>query len=140
MKKTIFIILFIVINSYASGDMVFALLSTFKKDINQYYKLWAVGYCMGHFKIEKNIKFGYQEIPARFNIDDFQINKIVYLLGIEPLNELKAYIDKDKNAMQTNIANHCLYLLLDQNHNIEGHHSLEDEIKRIVKKYCKECK
>ena len=136
--KKIVLIMFVAVYSYATGDNIFALHSTFRKNINEYYKLWAVGYCMGHFKVENNIKFGYQKIPARFNEDDFKINKIVYLLGVEPLNELKAYIDKGKGYFDKDRANHCLGLL--KSNEIKGYHSLNDEVERIVKKYCKECK
>ena len=136
--KKIVLMLFIVVYAYATSDTIFTLHSTFKRNINEYYKLWAVGYCMGQFKIEKNIKFGYQEMPARFNRDDLKINRIVYLLGVEPLNELKAYIDKDKSYFDKDRANHCLGLL--KSNEIESYHSLNDEVERIVKKYCKDCK
>lgn len=135
--KKIALIMVVAIYSYASSDSIFALHSTFRKNINEYYKLWAVGYCMGHFKVENNVKFGYQKMPVRFDRDDFKINKIVYLLGVEPLNELKAYIDKDRNYFDKG-ANHCLKLLIPSD--IESYHSLDDEVKRIVKKYCKDCK
>ena len=135
--KKIILIIFVAVSSYATGDMIVALHSTFRKNINEYYKLWAVGYCMGHFKVENNIKFGYQETPARFNRDDFKIDKIVYLLGIEPLNELKAYIDKGKSYFDKDRANYCLGLLVPNE--TEGYHSLNDEAERIVKKYCKDC-
>lgn len=135
--KKIVLILFIIVYACASSDTIFALHSTFRKNIDEYYKLWAVGYCMEHFKIEKNIKFGYQEIPPKFNRDDLKINRIVYLLGLEPLNELKAYIDKDKSYFDEDRANHCLGLL--KSNEIESYRSLNDEVKRIVKKYCKDC-
>ena len=108
--KKIVLVMFVVIHSYATSDTIFALQSTFKKNINEYYKLWAVGYCMGHFEVERNVKFEFQEMPARFSIDDLKISKIVYLLGVEPLNEIKDYIDKNNSYFEKDKANHCLGL------------------------------
>lgn len=136
--KRIVLIMFVAVYSYATSDSIFALHSTFRKNINEYYKLWAVGYCMGHFKVENNIKFGYQEIPARFKRDDFKIDKIVYLLGIEPLNELKAYIDKKQQWLDEDRINNCLGLLIPPRFNKNG--GIDDEVERIVRKYCKDCK
>ena len=66
---------------------------------------------MGHFEIEENVK-----IPLTFDADNFKISNMVYLLGVEPLNELKDYIgknyDKSKNAFDKDRANSCLSLLL----------------------------
>lgn len=140
MMKKIVLVMFVVIHSYATSDTILALQSTFKKNINEYYKLWAVGYCMGHFEVERNVKFEFQEMPARFSIDDLKISKIVYLLGVEPLNEIKDYIDKNNSYFEKDKANHCLELLLKPNYKPKSHHSLDDEVKRIVKKYCKDCK
>ena len=37
--KKIVLVMFVVIHSYATSDTIFALQSTFKKNINEYYKL-----------------------------------------------------------------------------------------------------
>lgn len=55
MKKIVLMML-IVVYSYAGADTVFFLESKFKKNAKEYYKLWAVGYCLGLFEVEKKYK------------------------------------------------------------------------------------
>lgn len=146
MKKIVLMML-IVVYSYAGADTVFFLESKFKKNAKEYYKLWAVGYCLGLFEVEKNTKFTNPGTPINsFNfMDDSKIGNIVYVLGfrspngVEPLHEIKAYIDKESDYFKKDRANHCLALLQKRNYP-KGYHSLDDEIERVVKKYCKDCK
>ena len=109
--KKILLAMFFIAHSYASSDTHFFLQLAFKSNIKEYYKAWTIGYCMGHFEIEENVK-----IPLTFDADNFKISNMVYLLGVEPLKELKNYIgknyDKSKNDLDKDRANRCLSLLL----------------------------
>lgn len=144
MKKIVCVIL-VASMLYAWGGTT-AFMTTrklfFETNAKEYYKAWAVGYCLGHYNIKDNKEV--ESMPFKSATDkkafreNLKVENIVYAGDIEALNELKTYIDKDKNYFDKDRANHCLKLLIPSE--IESYHSLDDEVKRIVKKYCKDCK
>ena len=111
---------------------------SFKTEAKDYYKAWAVGYCLGHYKIEDDVEFtfdsaglmsDYMKKTSRDeHISDSYISKMVYFGGVEPLEELKAYIDEKKDYFDKNRVERCFMLFTDE-------YFVIDVIEPIIKKY-----
>lgn len=141
MKKMIMIILvsyFLAVNtnadnlshSYNPSDVLSSQLLVFKMNARYYYKAWTIGYCLGYYKVENNAMITFDTM--------LDIDKIAYVKGIEPLKELKSYIDSKKDYFEKDKVNRCLNLVIPSS-KINGLITLEYVIERIVKKYCKKC-
>ena len=97
-------------------------LEIYKKEGKKYYKFWGLDYCLGYSK-----KLRSYTLEAR-RIDE-QNALLRNVVGEEAFEELKNYIDK--NVKFKNLY-FCISMVYDSK-------EYEDEIKRIVKKYCKDC-
>ena len=114
----------------------------FETNAKEYYKAWAIGYCLGHYTLKGNQEIETIPFVAATNRETFsenlKVENIVYAGGTEALNELKAYIDKKQHWLNEDRINNCLELLIPPHSNKNS--GIDDEVKRIVRKYCKECK
>ena len=140
MKKIIILVSYVLIintnansltHSYNPSDVLSNQLLLFKVNARHYYKAWAIGYCLGYYIVENNVTVTFDT--------QLDVDKIAYVKGIEPLKELQSYIDSKKDYFEKDKVNRCLKLVIPTS-KINGIVTLEDEIERIVKKYCKECK
>lgn len=143
MKKFFVLLLssFMLYASDAEPEIAEGFAHSFKTNAKDYYKAWAVGYCLGYYKIEDNVKFtftgiffigGIANYLKKFSEDereaDLYVSKMVYFGGVEPLEELKAYIDEKKDYFDKNRTERCLKLFADN-------YDVDKEIERIIKKY-----
>ena len=113
----------------------------FETNVKEYYKAWAIGYCLGYYAIKddrevESIPFVAATNKKAFN-ENLKIENIVYVGDIGALNELKTYIDEKRHWLNEDRINNCLGLLIPPHSNKNS--GINDEIERIVKKYCKDC-
>lgn len=110
----------------------------FKQNPIKYYKRWSLAYCLGYVSSEDMIVksgCGSKGLPKEIqNLS--HIDNMVKIFGNEVINELKAYVDKFlyiHKIEQKGSVNMCFDWIYDSK-------EYQDEVVRIVKKYCKHCK
>ena len=143
MKKIICVMLVIKILYAWNGTTAFMATRKlfFETNAKEYYKAWAIGYCLGHYTLKGNQEIESIPFISATNKETFsenlKVENIVYAGSAEALNELKAYIDKKQQWLNEDRINNCLELLIPPHSNKNS--GIDDEIERIVKKYCKDC-
>ena len=110
----------------------------FKQNPVKYYKRWALAYCLGYVSNEDMIvKSGCVSKGLPKEVKNLShIDNMVKIFGIEAIGELKAYMDKFlyiHKIEQKGSVNACFDWIYDSK-------EYQNEIERIVKKYCKDCK
>lgn len=114
----------------------------FKQNPIKYYKRWSLAYCLGYTSKEDIVvKSGCTSKGLPKEINNFaHIDNMVEFFSNEAIGELKAYIDRyfdryfDIHKMeQKGSVNMCFDWIYDSK-------EYQDEVVRIVKKYCKHCK
>mgnify|MGYP003370467778 CR=1 FL=1 len=110
----------------------------FKQNPIKYYKRRSLAYCLGYTSKEDIVvKSGCTSKGLPKEIKNFaHIDNMVEFFSNEAIGELKAYIDRyfDIHKMeQKGSVNMCFDWIYDSK-------EYQDEVVRIVKKYCKHCK
>ena len=110
----------------------------FKQNPVKYYKRWSLAYCLGYVSSEDMIVksgCGSKGLPKEIqNLS--HIDNMVKIFGNEAISELKAYLDEYlyiHKIKQKGSVNACFDWIYDSK-------EYQDEVERIVKKYCKDCK
>lgn len=102
----------------------------FKKDPIMYYKRWALMYCLGYTSNE-NATILMPRCAKRKEVErPNHINNMVKILGEEPLEEIKAYVDREMMPLIGGRVNGCFF---------EVYHTqrFQETLEKIVKKYDK---
>ena len=93
----------------------------YRQDARKHYKMWGFDYCLGYTKGLPNNNANRSDAYAR--------ELVLEVGGKQALAELKKFVEhRKKYSSLTN----CL--------NLYDSKEYQDEVERIVKKYCKDCK
>ncbi|RAX57195.1 hypothetical protein CCZ01_06945 [Helicobacter monodelphidis] len=103
----------------------------FTKDPVKYYKRWALMYCLGYTSNERKMHH-MPKCKERKEIENpSHIDNMVKTCGIEPLEEIKTYLDKEYLPFDSlGKVNNCFY-------GVYENKEFQERLETIVSKHCK---
>ena len=105
---------------------------TFKKDPIKYYKRWALMYCLSYASNEQKVHY-MSNCKERKEIENpNHIDNMVKTCGVEPLEEIKTYLDKEYLSLRDDLGkvNNCFNGIYESN-------EFQEQLETIVGKHCK---
>ncbi|MDY5186245.1 hypothetical protein [Helicobacter trogontum] len=103
----------------------------FKKDPVKYYKRWALMHCLGYASNERKMHQMPNCRERKETENPNHIDNMVKTCGIEPLEELKVYLDKRTSWDYNGKVNDCFYVVYEDK-------KFQERLEMIVEKYCKD--